>query len=163
MFPRTPSRRDHPSIWSREAVPRGQRARSRGLAISIIPILHLATRGRPSWAARPFPRFSPVPPVACRRLPRLRLVDYGVRPAPACVLHFGVGGEVAAMWRFGTDADVAVRDQAVRAGGGSRGELMVPLYSARWALVSPFSVRAGGVGATSREASVTSTIDSKPF
>ena len=50
------------------------------------------------------------------------------------------------MWRFGTDADVAVRDQAVRAGGGSRGELMVPLYSARWALVSPFSVRAGGGG-----------------
>ena len=65
---------------------------------------------------------------------------------------FPLGGEVAAMWRFGTDADVAVRDQAVRAGGGSRGELMVPLYSARWALVSPFSVRAGGVGATSREA-----------
>ena len=79
-------------------------------------------------------------------------MDYGVRSAPACVLRFGVGGEVAAMWRFGTDADVAVRDQAVRAGGGSRGELMVPLYSARWALVSPFSVRAGGVGATSREA-----------
>ena len=58
-------------------------------------------------------------------------MDYGVRSAPACVLHFWVGGEVAAMWRFGTDADVAVRDQAVRAGGGSRGVLMVPLYSAR--------------------------------
>ena len=29
---------------------------------------------------------------------------------------------------------------------------MVPLYSARWALVSSFCVRAGGVGATSREA-----------
>ena len=48
------------------------------------------------------------------------------------------------MWRFGTDADVAVRDQAVRAGGGSRGELMVPLYSARWALVSPFLYELGG-------------------
>jgi len=48
------------------------------------------------------------------------------------------------MWRFGTDADVAVRDQAVRAGGGSRGELMVPLYSARWALVSLFCTSRGG-------------------
>ncbi len=47
---------------------------------------------------------------------------------------------------------MAVRDQAVRAGGGSRGVLMLPLYSARWALVSSFSVRAGGVGATIREA-----------
>ena len=55
------------------------------------------------------------------------------------------------MWRFGTDADVAVRDQAVRAGGGSRGVLMVPLYSARRALVSSFSVRAGGVEPRSRE------------
>ena len=50
------------------------------------------------------------------------------------------------MWRFGTDADVAVRDQAVRAGGGSRGELMVPLYSARWALVSPLFCTSWGGG-----------------
>ena len=64
------------------------------------------------------------------------------------------------MWRTGIDWDVAVRDlwdvavrdQAVRAGGGSRGVLILPLYSARWALVSSFSVRAGGVGATIREA-----------
>jgi hypothetical protein len=95
------------------------------------PVLFLVSQARVSTASR----------------------DSGVRSAPTCVLRFGVGGEVAAMWRTGIDWDVAVRDlwdvavrdQAVRAGGGSRGVLILPLYSARWALVSSFSVRAGGV------------------
>ena len=160
MFPRTASRRDHPSIWSREAVPRGQRARSRGLAISIHshpPFGH----ERPSLLGS-----APVPAVfagtSCRLKAPASPASRGLRRSLRSRLRVAFWG-----WRRGS-GDVAVRDrcgrgspgpsgeswrdQAVRAGGGSRGELMVPLYSARWALVSPFSVRAGGVGATSREA-----------
>ena len=108
------------------------------------PVLSLVSQARVSTASR----------------------DSGVRSAPTCVLRFGVGGEVAAMWRTGIDWDVAVRDlwdvavrdQAVSAGGGSRGVLILPLYSARWALVSSFSVRAGGVEPRSRERSTLKSI-----
>jgi hypothetical protein len=48
------------------------------------------------------------------------------------------------MWRFGTDADVAVRDQAVRAGGGSRGVLMLPLYPPDGRLYLPSLYEPGG-------------------
>jgi hypothetical protein len=56
------------------------------------------------------------------------------------------------MWRTGIDWDVAVRDRwdvavrdrAVRAGGGSRGVLILPLYSALWALVLPTLYEPGG-------------------
>ena len=111
-----------------EAVPRGQCARPRGFAIAITshtPFGH----ERPSLLGS-----APVPAVSAGTSCRLEgaclaCVSWttAFAPLPPCVLHFWVGGEVAAMWRFGTDAGVAVRDHAVRAGGGSRGVLMVPL------------------------------------
>ena len=48
------------------------------------------------------------------------------------------------MWRFGTDADVAVRDQAVRAGGGSRGVLLAIIFRPMGACTFLFCTSRGG-------------------
>ena len=65
-------------------------------------------------------------------------------------------------WQSGTkrlelavedDADVAVRDQAVRAGGGSRGELGAIILRPMGACIFLLCTR-WGVGATSREANL---------
>ena len=50
-------------------------------SVPVAPVLFLVSQARVSTASR----------------------DSGVRSAPTCVLRFGVGGEVAAMWRTGID------------------------------------------------------------
>jgi len=68
-------------------------------------------------------------------------VDFGVRCAPTYVLRSWTGGEVAGSGDVADRdrVDVADRDRTECAGGGSRGGLLIllmPIYSALWALVS---------------------------
>jgi len=99
LFPRTASRRDHPAISLTSHDPFGHERPSLvgsapGPADSpspLHPILHLATRGRPSWAVRPFPQFPPVPLVALKApaSPASRGLRPSLRSRPACCI-FGL-------------------------------------------------------------------------
>jgi hypothetical protein len=175
----------HMNHWPREAVPPGQSARSPFLRRYLVapeqrpgspdPFGH----ERPSLLGRatvPHVRRylvapelrsgSPVPVSCFPRRPRLRLVDFGVRSAPTCVLRFWIGGEVAAMCRSGigwTWLTGTKRCDRTWPSGTKRCELAVEVEAGscyhyippHGRLYLALSVRAGG--AASREANRTFT------